>query len=66
MDSFSSILSFLASTTCKNLIYLNSDITASTAKLNVMLEADYEDSGSAVTHDGAGIVQINGLTRVVD
>ena len=25
-----------------------------------MLEADYEDSGSTVTHDGAGIVQING------
>jgi filamentous hemagglutinin family protein len=41
-------------------IYIDSNVSASGGKLNVLLDADYEDSGSAVTRDGAGFIQING------
>ncbi len=44
-------------------IYVNSSIQTSgagTGKLNVLLEADREDTGSSVTADGAGFIQING------
>lgn len=41
-------------------IYINSNVSASGGKLNVLLDADYEDSGSGITRDGAGFIQING------
>lgn len=41
-------------------VYTNSAINASGGKLNVLLEADSEDTGSTVSHDGAGFIQING------
>jgi len=42
-------------------IYVNSDITATNGKLNLLIEADYEDiaASQAVTHDGAGFIQLN-------
>jgi|GEM_PF-1340545 len=40
-------------------ILVNSNIVATGGRLNLQLEADYEDNWSAVTRDGAGFIQIN-------
>ena len=40
-------------------VYVQSDITAAGGKLNILLEADSENTGPSTTHNGAGFIQVN-------